>query len=130
MENKRIPFDWDKYQSGEYEAVCRDGKFKPENINYYPNADNDYKLTALADGEIRTFTIDGYFRCGKNDSSYDIILIPKAKKFQAWVNLYSNGYCTSYKNESDAELLKKRYEGESVKCVETRLIEWEDSHGR
>ena len=121
MENKRIPFDWEKYQSGEFEAVCRDGKFKPENINYYPNADNDYKLTALADGEIRTFTHDGYFRCGKIDSSYDIILIPKPKRFQSWVNVYDTGAAITWSNEDIAKQYKHMNNG----FVKTILIEWE-----
>ena len=126
MENtdKRIPFDWDKYQSGEFEAVCRDGR-KPEQIVYYPGALSGVNITALVDGFIETFYDDGSWKFVREESEFDLSLIPKKKKYQAWVNLYDNGYCTSYKNESDAELLKKRYEGESVKCVETRLIEWE-----
>jgi hypothetical protein len=125
MENKRIPFDWEKYQSGEYQAVCRDGR-KPEQIVYYPSALSSVKITALVDGTIETFNDDGSWKfVREEESEFDLFLIPKPKKFQAWVNLYSNGYNVSYSHEADAELLKKRYEGESVKCVETRLIEWE-----
>jgi hypothetical protein len=122
-ENKRIPFDWDKYQSGEYEAVCRDGE-KPEQLTHNPNAIEANKIAMWVKGQLYSNRINGLL-WSEGEMPYDIFLIPKPKKFQAWVNLYDNGYCTSYKNESDAELLKKRYEGESVKCVETRLIEWE-----
>jgi hypothetical protein len=43
MENKRIPYDWEKYQSGEFEAVCRDG-VDADQITYNPNANNDQKI--------------------------------------------------------------------------------------
>jgi len=48
-EQKRIPFDWEKYQSGEYEAVCRDGSI-PEMITYNPNAKQTSKIAMWVDG--------------------------------------------------------------------------------
>jgi hypothetical protein len=122
-ENKRIPFDWEKYQSGEYTPICRNGDI-PKMITYNPNAKEVAKIAMWVNGHLYSLNGNGKVR-NEFEFPLDIFLIPKPKRFQAWVNLYSNGYCTSYKNESDAELLKKRYEGESVKCVETRLIEWE-----
>jgi hypothetical protein len=124
-EKKRIPFDWEKYQSGEYEAVCRDDKHKPEQIMYYPNATSDYKLSAFADGAIRTYTENGYWRQSKESSPLDILLIPKPKKFQAWVNLYSDGLSINYRSEYMAKELVDVHLENGREFIETRLIEWE-----
>jgi hypothetical protein len=125
MENKRIPFDWEKYQSGEFKAVCRDGR-KPEQIVYYPGALGGVKITALVDGTIETFNDDGSWKFIREDESeFDLFLIPKPKKFQSWVNLYSNGQCVSWNNEPIAKQQQKSFESELVKFIETRLIEWE-----
>jgi hypothetical protein len=123
-ENKRIQFDWEKYQSGEFEAVCRDGR-KPEQIVYYPNALTGVKITALVDGEIETFNYDGSWKFITAESEFDLFLIPKPKKFQAWVNLYSNGQAVTWNNEPIAKQQQKSFESESIKFVETRLIEWD-----
>jgi hypothetical protein len=124
-ENKRIPFDWDKYQSGKYEAVCRDGR-KPEQIVYYPGALSIVKITALVDGTIETFNDDGSWKfLRREESEFDLFLIPKSKKFQAWVNLYSNGECYSYDTEKIAKRMIEVYRTENREIIETRLIEWE-----
>jgi hypothetical protein len=125
MENtdNRIPFDWEKYQSGEYEAVCRDDNYKPEQLTYNPKADL-YKVAAWVKNACRTFTEKGEV-IGSKESKYDLFLIQKKKKYQSWVNLYSDGFAKEYINEDDAKMFKPRYEDENVKCVETRLIEWE-----
>jgi hypothetical protein len=123
MEKERIPFDWDKYQSGEYQAVCRDGSI-PEMITYNPNAKN-FKIGAWVDNELERFLLDGSYQSNRSQSAIDLFLIPKPKRFQAWVNLYSNGHIESYILKSDANLLQSRYENDCVKFIETRLIEWE-----
>jgi hypothetical protein len=124
-ENKRIPFDWEKYQSGEYEAICRDGR-KPEQIVYYPGALSIVKITALVDGTIETFNDDGSWKfLRREESEFDLFLIPKSKKFQAWVNLYCNGECYSYDTEKIAKRMIEVYRTENREIIETRLIEWE-----
>jgi hypothetical protein len=120
---KRIPFDWDKYQSGEYEAVCRNGD-KPEMITYNPNAKN-FKIGAWVDNELERFLLDGSYQLNRSQSAIDLFLIPKAKKFQAWVNLYDNGNITYHLIESESESYKFTLAIKGIKCVETRLIEWE-----
>jgi hypothetical protein len=121
MENKRIPFDWEKYQSGEYEAVCRDGR-KPEQIVYYPGALSIVKITALVDGTIETFNDDGSWKfVREEESEFDLFLIPKAKKFQAWVNVYDSGNAITWSNEDIAKQYKHMNNG----FVKTILIEWE-----
>ena len=118
-ENKRIPFDWDKYQSGKYEAVCRDGR-KPEQIVYYPTALNVVKITALVDGTIETFNDDGSWKfVREEESEFDLFLIPKAKKFQAWVNVYDSGNAITWSNEDIAKQYKHMNNG----FVKTILIE-------
>jgi hypothetical protein len=119
-EQKRIPFDWEKYQSGEYQVVCRDGSI-PEQIVYYSNAVSKYKLVALVCGTLETFTEDGFWKQSKEESEYDLLLIPKPKKFQAWVNVYDTGAAVSWSNEDIA----KQYEQWNNGFVKTILIEWE-----
>jgi hypothetical protein len=122
-ENKRIPFDWEKYQSGEFEAVCRDGD-KPEMITYNPNAKN-FKIGAWVDNELERFLLDGSYQSNRSQSAIDLFLIPKAKKFQAWVNLYSDGLSASYRAEYIAKYLIDVHLENGREFIETRLIEWE-----
>jgi hypothetical protein len=121
MENKRIPFDWEKYQSGEYEAICRDGR-KPEQIVYYPTALSIVKITALVDGTIETFNDDGSWKFIREESEFDLFLIPKPKKFQAWVNCYDTGAAIPWSNEDLAKQYEQWNNGLFVKTI---LIEWE-----
>jgi hypothetical protein len=123
-ENKRIPFDWEKYQSGEYEAVCRDGSI-PEQITYYQTAKNDYKIVSIINGCIEAFTQDGFWSEPNDENEYDLFLIPKPKKFQAWVNLYSNGDINGYLSKELADHMNKVYTDRGLILVECRLIEWE-----
>jgi hypothetical protein len=124
-ENKRIPFDWEKYQSGEYQAVCRDGSI-PEQIVYYPTAKNSHKITALVNRRIETFTEDGFWVAREEESEFDLFLIPKSKKFQAWVNLYSDGLSASYRTDYIAKSLIDVHLENGREFIETRLIQWED----
>jgi hypothetical protein len=119
-EQKRIPFDWEKCQSGEYQAVCRDGR-KPEQIVYYPNASTSVKITALVDGTIETFNDDGSWKFIREESEFDLFLIPKKKKYQAWVNCYDTGAAITWSSEDIA----KQYEQMNNGFVKTILIEWE-----
>jgi hypothetical protein len=123
MENKRIPFDWDKYQSGEYEVVCRDGSI-PEMITYNPNAKETAKIAMWVDGQLYP-----RFENGQTwqdlEGTLDIVLIPKPKKFQAWVNCYDNGNITYHLIESESKEYKNMLAIKGIECVETRLIEWE-----
>jgi hypothetical protein len=47
------------------------------------------------------------------------------EKYQAWVNLYDNGNITYHLIESESESYKFTLAIKGIKCVETRLIEWE-----
>jgi hypothetical protein len=123
-ENKRIPFDWEKYQSGEYEAVCRDGS-KPEQLTYNSKAES-YPIAAWVGVRMCTFDNKGKYDLYGKEHSYDLFLIPKPKKFQAWINLYSNGIASSsYVSEEIANEFNKFSEHSGVVRVECRLIEWE-----
>jgi hypothetical protein len=122
-ENKRIPFDWEKYQSGEYQAICRDGSI-PEMITYNPNAIEANKIAMWVKGQLYSNRINGLL-WSEGEMPYDIFLIPKPKKFQAWVNLYSNGECYSYYTEKIAKRMIEVYRTKNREIIETRLIEWE-----
>jgi hypothetical protein len=119
MENKRIPFDWDKYKSGEYQAVCRDGSI-PEMITYNPNAKETAKIAMWVDGLLFSRHENGITHKGY-EGRLDLFLIPKPKKFQAWVNCYDTGAAVTWSNEDIA----KQYEQMNNGFVKTILIEWE-----
>jgi hypothetical protein len=122
-ENKRIPFDWDKYQSGEFEITCRDG-IKPEQLTYNSKAE-PYPIAAWVGLRMCTFDNKGKYDLDDKEHSYDLFLIPKPKRFQAWVNFYDNGNITYHLIESESESYKFTLAIKGIKCVETRLIEWE-----
>ena len=122
-ENKRIPFDWEKYQSGEFEITCRNGD-KPEQLTHNPKA-QPFPIGAWVDIRMCTFDNKGKYDLYDKEHSYDLFLIPKPKKFQAWVNLYSNGECYSYETEKIAKNMIETYVKEGRTLIETRLIEWE-----
>jgi hypothetical protein len=117
---KRIQFDWEKYQSGEFEAVCRDG-IKPEQIVYFPNAQMKYVFCALVHGDLKIFTKEGFYYSEREKNSQDLFLIPKTKKFQSWINCYDEGAAVSWSNKE----LAKQYENMHNGFVKTILIEWE-----
>jgi hypothetical protein len=123
MENKRIPFDWEKYQSGEYTPICRNGD-KPEQLTHNPNARTNSELVFWVNGEAHALSIKGVL-VGYDYDKHDLFLIPKQKKFQAWVNLYSDGECYSYYTEKIAKRMIEVYRTENREIIETRLIEWE-----
>lgn len=117
----RIPFDWDKYQSGEYEAICRNAR-NPEDLAY--NAKYD-KITAWINGNIKEFSANGKYRNDDFNSDYDLFLIPKPKKFQKWINLYSDGNTLEFNFEAIAKDMSTTFETDSRKYIKTILIEWE-----
>lgn len=120
---KRIPFDWEKYQSGEYEAICR-ANWKVDKIVNNPTAAKCHQVVFWVNGLSHSCSSEGL--CLVNDElDLDLFLIPKPKKFQTWVNLYSNGQAVTWNNEPIAVQQQKSFESKSVKFVECRLIEWE-----
>jgi hypothetical protein len=123
MENKRIPFDWEKYQSGEYEVICKNGD-KPEQLTRNPNARTNSELIFWVNGEAHALSIKG-FLVGYDDDKHHLFLIPKPKKFQAWVNLYSDGLSLNYRSEYMAKELVDVHLENGREFIETRLIEWE-----
>lgn len=125
MNNKnRIPFDWEKYQSGEFEAVCRDGK-KVLIAGYNPKALDREQILGWLDAEgSLSWNSNGLWDNGE-ECDFDIFLTPKPKKFQAWVNLYSNGNLTYHLIESESESYKYTLATKGIETIETRLIEWE-----
>jgi hypothetical protein len=125
MENtdKRIPFDWEKYQSGEYTPICRNGD-KPEQIAYNPNAKESKRIAMWIQSELYSRCEDGTTWADR-ELDYDLFLIPKTKKFQAWVNLYSDGLSLTYRSEYMAKELVNIHLENGREFIETRLIEWE-----
>jgi hypothetical protein len=123
MENKRIPFDWEKYQSGEYEVVCRDNSI-PEMITYNINAIAANKIAMWVNGHLYANRENGLL-WNEGEMAHDLFLIPKQKKFQAWVNLYGDGLSVSYRTEYIAKSLIDVHVEKDREFVKTILIEWE-----
>lgn len=73
MENK-IEFNWEKYQSGEYDCITRDGR-KVKQLHLV-ECDADYPLRASIDGVLRLFRNNGKFLDNIREA-YDLFLIPK-----------------------------------------------------
>lgn len=120
----RIPFDWDKYQSGEYEAICRNG-VKPDCLAYNSNAKEPDKIAMWIQGELYSRCEDGT-TWGNRELDHDLFLIPKTKKFQAWINLYSNGQAELFSTKAVADELNK-YTEIGISRVECRVIEWTEN---
>jgi hypothetical protein len=121
-ENKRIPFDWEKYQSGQYDVVCRDGRKDIIIGAYNPNA-KDYKLAAWVESELYCYTENGLINKERGFTTLiDLFLIPKPKKFQAWINVYDTGAAIPWSNEDLAKQYEQWNNGLFVKTI---LIEWE-----
>lgn len=125
---KRIPFDWEKYQSGEFEAVCRDG-VTPIIGGYNSSAiDGNNALIYWYKNKAYTRKANGLLASGI-EMDEDVFIIPKTKKFQAWVNLYSNGLSSThqYKQLADeiAEKMLQENQNQGFELIECRLIEWE-----
>jgi hypothetical protein len=93
-------------------------------ITYNPNAKN-FKIGAWVDNELERFLLDGSYLSNRSQSAIDLFLIPKPKKFQAWVNLYSDGLSLTYRSEYIAKELVNIHLENGREFIETRLIEWE-----
>jgi hypothetical protein len=74
--DNKIPFDWDKFQTGDYDVVTREGKKAVIVSNV---EEPDYPINAeIDDISTLSFTINGrYWRNG--DDEDDLFLIPKEK---------------------------------------------------
>lgn len=81
MENK-IEFNWEKYQSGEYDCITRDGR-KVEQLHWIDDA--FYQICGKIDGISESWSINGVYINGVFNSRIDIsnsdlFLIPKEKE--------------------------------------------------
>ncbi|NBU80618.1 MAG: hypothetical protein EBS55_03080 [Flavobacteriaceae bacterium] len=120
----RIPFDWEKYQSGEYEVICRNGK-KPIIAGFNPNVIEWHRIIFWADGEGRGRKENGLVNNDRFEDEYDLFLIPKPKKFQKWINVYSDGHIVDFVSSGLAVDMSIKMETDSRKYIKTILIEWE-----
>ena len=73
-EQERIPFDWDKYKSRNYEVVCRNGK-KPILTELDTN-NHGYQVIGRIGECHEEWTIDGKYQAWR-ESDYDLFLVPK-----------------------------------------------------
>jgi len=117
-ETNLIPFSWEKYQSGEYEVICRDPKHKPTLAGFNPDASDNYKIVAWINGIGYGFKENG---TRDADKDYELFLIKKKKKYQFFVALYNDG--ASSQPYSSYEQCDRNTV--ALNRVEIRKIEWE-----
>ena len=75
MGNK-IEFNWEKYQSGEFDCITRDGR-KVEQLHWIE--DYFYPICGNIDGMFIKWSINGVYNIRINQSNSDLFLIQKSK---------------------------------------------------
>jgi len=80
-----IPFDWNKYNSGEWEVKYRNDK-KPRAVYATPEA-RDFVIISIDDeGNVLSHLDNGMFYDSKKEHGYDLLLI--TKEVTRWFNVY------------------------------------------
>ena len=85
MENK-IEFDLEKYNSGEYDVVTREG-LSVKIAGVYEEANTHHQVSGWFDGRVRSWATNGRYFVERM-SDYDLFLIPKKKIIKGWANVY------------------------------------------
>lgn len=122
MENK-IQFDLEKYNSGEYNVVTREGlPVKIAGVN--EEAAEFKRVVGWICGVIFSWSLNGiYSKSG--ESKYDLFLIPKKKIIKGWANVYIIGdkYRFSIVRETKEEtIMNEGPDSIGVVYIETELI--------
>ena len=84
-----IPFDWEKYKSGKFEAITRGG-YKPKQVYNLEGADKP--IGYVTNGACVLCYLDG-FRSNQIISEYDLFLRPKTVK--KWHPVFKGMLCNS-----------------------------------
>lgn len=82
-----IPFDLDKYNSGEWDAVYRDGS-KPKGVYHIAALEVQQILTISDEGQTMWHYLTGEYLRSRTPHSFDLILAPK--QVTRWFNLYKD----------------------------------------
>ena len=80
-----IPFDWDKYNSGEWDVKYRNGE-NVKALYYIPEAAIQDIITIQNSGEVMWHYLTGEYLRSKTQHSYDLLLTPK--QVTRWFNVY------------------------------------------
>lgn len=120
MENK-IEFNLEKYNSGEYDVVTREG-LSVHIAGVNKQANKYCKVVGWIDKEIYAWMLNGKdFEGGK--SGYDLFLIPKKKIIKGWANVYSGGTYLLNLYETKEEAIERQDKGAiGIVYIETELI--------
>jgi hypothetical protein len=95
---KLKPFNLEAALKGE-KVVTRDGR-EVTDIREFPTATEGYRVAAVLNGDIETFTESGkYDNFGQ--TSADLFMAPKERV--VWANIYKNGVWIEHKTEEDAD---------------------------
>lgn len=131
-EPQRIPFDIEKYKSGNYDVVCFDETSKPEIIKL--NAKHpDYPIIGVIYYREENETPVSWNKIGKfyrhvnmQPNPCDLLLIPKQSedlsKRDFWVNEYPTSFGNTHKSKERADELCIRGR---IRCVHYKFV-WLD----
>ena len=82
-----IPFDWDKYNSGEWDVKYRNDE-KPKAVHCIPEAAQKNILSIMSNGIGVWHLYDGSYSASRVEYFYDLLLTPK--QVTRWFNLYKD----------------------------------------
>ncbi len=103
-----IPFDWEKYKSGKFEAITRGG-YKPKQVYNLEGAKQP--IVFVDNGNDVSFCFkDGKWSRQKECSIYDLFLIPKTRKVWEVVIRFAT--------KKSAEMAASYYAGATVTEIE------------
>ena len=95
------PFNLERALAGD-KVVTRDGREVTE-IYYFKTLPDAFPVASVIDGSLFRFNKEGRSLYRANDKDF-LLMSPKTKKFEAWVNVYTWGIsCVTYDNKDQAE---------------------------
>ena len=95
------PFNLERALAGD-KVVTRDGREITE-IYYFKTLPDAFPVVSVIDGSLFRFNKEGRSLYRANDKDF-LLMAPRTKKFEAWVNVYIYGFaCVTYNTKKEAE---------------------------
>lgn len=96
------PFDLERALAGD--KVVTAGGLEITEIQYFKTLSGGYPVFAVVGGAIQRFTIAGDWYYHDSEGKSHLLMAPRTKKFEAWVNVYIYGFaCVTYNTKKEAE---------------------------
>lgn len=122
--SEKIPFDIEKWETGNYEAVYRDGKI-PLEVFVSKRGGLFPVISIDMDNDVLTHRKDGLFNIKKGESLFDLFLTPKKKK--GWVvtsEKDGNVHDAFFKHDANIDNYKKFITAEGYNIVHEAEFEY------